>query len=372
MAWFDGLPPGSPAFRIAASQNEKIRVVAGPGTGKSFAMKRRVARLRSGIAPARILAVTFTRVAAEDLHRELVGMNVPGCDQLQGTTLHSLALRCLMRNHVLAATGRTPRPLNGFELEPLVSDLTGAHRGKRIVKQMKQAFEAAWARLQHEEPGYVQDRDDARFATDLVSWLRFHQAMMVGEVIPHLYEYLRSNPACDERTEFTHILVDEFQDLNKVEQAVIDHLSDGADVCIVGDDDQSIYSFKHAHPEGIRDWIVENPQADDVNLSECRRCPIRVAEIANSLIQHNQLRIVPRALVPLAINGEGVVRILQYRDLAAEVAGVAQLISAAGRRRLSAGRHIGSRAAGSDWDTHISGAASSWSRRAVLLRGGGA
>src|SRR5262245_29619898 len=132
MAWSDGLPPGTPAFRIAASQNGKIRVVAGPGTGKSFAMKRRVARLlESGTEPARILPVTFTRVAAEDLHRELVGMNVPGCGQLQGTTLHSLALRFLTRNHVLAAIGRVARPLNEFELEPLIGDLMGDHGGKR-------------------------------------------------------------------------------------------------------------------------------------------------------------------------------------------------------------------------------------------------
>ena len=100
MAWSDGLAVEGQAYQIAASANEKIRVVAGPGTGKSFAMKRRVARLlENGVAAARVLPVTFTRVAAEDLHRELVGMGVPGCDQLRGQTLHSLAMRMLMRNH---------------------------------------------------------------------------------------------------------------------------------------------------------------------------------------------------------------------------------------------------------------------------------
>jgi ATP-dependent exoDNAse (exonuclease V) beta subunit len=79
MPWSDGLVAGTPAYNIASSTNARIRVVAGPGTGKSFAMKRRVARLlEAGTNPAAILPVTFTRVAAEDLHRELVGMNVPG------------------------------------------------------------------------------------------------------------------------------------------------------------------------------------------------------------------------------------------------------------------------------------------------------
>jgi DNA helicase II / ATP-dependent DNA helicase PcrA len=124
MPWSDDLPTETPGHTIAASVNARIRVVPGPGTGKTFAMKRRVARLlENAVDPGVILPVTFTRVAAEDLHRELVGMGVPGCDALNGVTLHSLALRLLLRNHVLAATGRTARPLNEYEVEPLIADL---------------------------------------------------------------------------------------------------------------------------------------------------------------------------------------------------------------------------------------------------------
>lgn len=329
MPWSDGLAAGSPAYQIASSTNLRVRVVAGPGTGKSFAMKRRVARLlEQGIAPASILPVTFTRVAAEDLHRELVSMDVAGSDGLTGVTLHSLAMRMLMRNHVLGATGRVPRPLNDFELEPLICDLMGAHGGKKAVKKFKQAHEAAWARLQHEQPGYVLDPADVAFQQDLLNWLRFHRAMLIGEVIPQLYQYLRNNPAAQERSEFQHILVDEYQDLNRAEQSVIELLSDHAHVCIVGDDDQSIYSFKHAHPDGIREWLVANAGADDLGLDDCRRCPTRVVQMANSLIGHNQIRPVPRALVPLPANGPGDVRIIQYQSLANEVNGVANIIAA--------------------------------------------
>lgn len=328
MSWSDGLAPGSPAYLIAASTNDRVRVLAGPGTGKSFAMKRRVARLlEDGWAPAVILPVTFTKVAAEDLHRELVGMGVPGCEDLDGVTLHSLALRVLMRNHVLAATGRKPRPLNDFELEPLFYDLMRTHGGKKSVKRKKQAYEAAWARLQHEDPGFIVEAEDRNFQNDMMGWLRFHDAMLIGEVIPLLYEYLRSNPTAPERSEYTHILVDEFQDLNRVEQAVLEMLADSANVCIVGDDDQSIYSFKHAHPEGILDWANSNLNADDLDLVDCYRCPTRVAEIANSLIRHNQLRSAPRFLNPMAANGAGDVRIIQYNDLDDEVAGVANTIA---------------------------------------------
>lgn len=328
MPWNDDLNPTTPAYHIASSSNTRIRVVAGPGTGKSFAMKRRVARLlENGISPDTILPVTFTRVAAEDLHRELVGMGVPGCDELEGVTLHSLALRMLMRNHVLGATGRVPRPLNEFELKPFVSDLMGSHGGKTSVKALKMAYEAAWARLQHQQPGYALSPADASFQADLLDWLRFHEAMLIGEVIPQLHSYLHSNPAAAERREYGHILVDEYQDLNRAEQGVVELISDAADVCIVGDDDQSIYSFKHAHPDGIREWLNVNAGADDLGLDECRRCPTRVVEIANSLIGHNTHRPVPRPLNPMAANGAGDVRIIQYRTIAHEVAGVADIVS---------------------------------------------
>jgi superfamily I DNA/RNA helicase len=291
-------------------------------------MKRRVARLlENGAAASAILPVTFTRVAAEDLHRELVGMGVPGCDDLEGVTLHSLALRILMRNHVLGATGRTPRPLNEFELEPLISDLMGAHGGKKAVKKLKTAYEAAWARLQHQQPGYALNAADMAFQNDLLSWLKFHEAMLIGEVIPQLHQYLHLNPSAAERSEYRHILVDEYQDLNRAEQGVIELISDAADVCIVGDDDQSIYSFKHAHPDGIREWLNTNHGADDLGLSECRRCPTRVVEMANSLIRYNVQRPVPRPLNPIPANGLGDVRVIQYRTITQEITGVAELVS---------------------------------------------
>jgi len=146
--------------------------------------------------------------------------------------------------------------------------------------------------------------------------------MLIGEVIPEAYRYLSTNPGAPERAEFNHILVDEFQDLNKAEQAVIELLSNAADVCIVGDDDQSIYSFKHAHPDGIRDWLVANAGADDLSLVNCQRCPTRVVDMANALIAHNVHRPVPRPLVSIPAKGPGDVSILQFPSLDREVVGI--------------------------------------------------
>jgi len=327
MPWSDNLAPGSPVYEIASCTNARLRVLAGPGTGKSFAMKLRVARLlETGVEASSILPVTFTRVAAEDLHRELVGMNVQGCAELEGRTLHSLAFKVLMSAHALTATGRTARPLNEFEIEPLLADLSGQHGGKRKVKKRIKAFEAAWARLQQDDPGYVQSAEDGALESDLIEWLRFHRSMLIGEAIPLVYHYLRNNPAAPICTEFSHVLVDEFQDLNKAEQGVLQLLGVNAEVCIVGDDDQSIYSFKHAHPEGIRQWLMANAGAADLELSQCRRCPTRIVVMANALIARNQDRPAPRVLTARLQNGPGEVDIIQYATLAGEVQGVVGII----------------------------------------------
>ena len=291
-------------------------------------MKRRVARLlESGAAPEHILAVTFTKVAAEDLHRELVQMDVEGSANLRATTLHSLALRALMRAHVLHATGRDPRPLNDFEKKPLEADLR-SFGGLRAIRKKIKAYESAWAREQHHLPGATLNPEDLAFEQSLLSWLRFHGAMLIGEVVPIFLEYLRQDPLAPERTEYQHVLVDEYQDLNRAEQELVELMAANSHISIVGDDDQSIYSFKYAHPEGIRTWSAGAvPPPADVAMNECKRCPMRVVRMANSLISRNVQRDDQRQLQPLEAKGEGFVRILRYPTVANETEGVANIVN---------------------------------------------
>ena len=326
MPWNDGLDPQSPAHGIAAATERFIRVVAGPGTGKSFAMKRRVARLlEEGANPKRILPVTFTNVAAEDLQREMLLVGVDGCEDIRGSTLHSLCLRILSLQNVLETLGRVPRPLNRFEVEPLLYDLPASFGDKRARNGRIRAYEAAWARLQHEDPGYPADPDDKAFETELIDWLKFHGGMLIGEIIPYAYQYLRDNPAAPERSLYDHVLVDEYQDLNKAEQGVIDLLATQAHLCIVGDDDQSLYSFKFAHPAGIREFQTTHQGTVDHAVSECRRCPTAVVGMVNALIARNKDRDV-RQLVPRQENGTGVVEITQYDTLSNEAIGIAEYV----------------------------------------------
>lgn len=109
MAWDDGLQ-GS-ALEIAQTTDNPLRVMAGPGTGKTFALKRRVTRLlEEGIDPRRLLVITFTRTAAADLVRELHAIGIPGCQEVVASTLHAFCFALLSRRDRLPGqSDTTPR-----------------------------------------------------------------------------------------------------------------------------------------------------------------------------------------------------------------------------------------------------------------------
>jgi DNA helicase-2/ATP-dependent DNA helicase PcrA len=160
-----------------------------------------------------------------------------------------------------------------------------------------------------------------------LSWLRFHRAILIGELVPEALRFLRNNPQCEERTAFDHVIVDEYQDLNKAEQVLVDLLTGGQAIAIVGDVDQSIYRFRHANPEGIQTFNVSHPGTHDEFLDECRRCPTRVVTIADHLIGHNypepSLRLRPCPGNPL-----GVIHIVQWDSIADEASGLAEYVRA--------------------------------------------
>lgn len=338
MSWSDGL--SGTHLDIAQSTADRLRVMAGPGTGKSFAMKRRIARLveEEGVDPSWILAVTFTRTAAADLKNELHSLGIPNCEKIAAGTLHAFCFKLLMQQEVFDALGRVPRgaltllksKVYQFELAPMLEDIKplGAFGGKREMSKRVLAFEAAWARLQHEAPGWPLDPIDQQFNRALRDWLVFHQGMLVGELIPEALRFVRNNPASPALGRYTHIVVDEYQDLNRAEQELIDLLARGKSLSIVGDIDQSIYRFRHANPEGIEEFSTRHPGTEDWDLDVCRRCRQEIVEVADAVIKHNYAASVEHRLLPLLPpDGAATIRVLQWPSLHEEAAGVAQYIA---------------------------------------------
>jgi superfamily I DNA/RNA helicase len=280
---------------------------------------RRIARLlETGTAPDKILAVTFTRTAANDLVEKLGALGVPGAHQVAAKTLHSLSFGILSRASVFQILGRTARPLMDYERDTLVCDLQDQFGGKRAVNALIEAFEAYWARLQHQQPGFPNNPVEQAFSHALRDWLVFHQAMLIGEVVPLALDFVTHNPLHPDIPRFDHVLADEYQDLNRADQALIDAIAGNALVSVVGDEDQSIYGFRNAHPEGIVEYPTTHLHTHDELLNECRRCPTTIVNIANSLIGHNQ-RLAPKQLLPFGQNPAGHIYIVQHPTVAEEI-----------------------------------------------------
>ena len=212
MSWNSGLT--GPHLNIAAFSGTPLRVMAGPGTGKTFALMRRIARLlQNGVPPQSILAVTFTRTAASDLLDQLNALGSAGANNVRSSTLHSISFSILSKNSVFQATNRVARPLLQFETNCLISDLAISHGGRRAAAKFLSAFETAWATMQHQQPGWPQQADQQDFHRDLIAWLTEHQSMLIGELVPLALDFVRRNPASPDASAFEHVLVDEYQDL---------------------------------------------------------------------------------------------------------------------------------------------------------------
>lgn len=328
MAWNDGIEIDSPAYNLAASDAATIRAVAGPGSGKSFAIKKRILRLlEAGVSPDTILAITFTRTAAHDLKTEISSLGIEGASDVHSRTLHSHALRILMSEGVLEQTGRNPRMIIDHEQKPILRDLDRPEFGNvRDKEQLLSGYLAAWARLQQDNPGFNQTPIEGDFRTDLLNWFAEHSGILVGEVIPIVIDFLRNNPAVPFIGEYSYILVDEFQDLNKSEQEFIRLIRGDSNLVIVGDDDQSIYGFKYAHPQGIQQINELFGEFQDVPFDVCRRCPTLVTKMASELISKNPNRTLG-ILNHFEENPDGQVDIVQWTDYESELIGIADFIS---------------------------------------------
>ena len=324
--WYEGL--SEPHLGIAGSSARRIAVLAGPGTGKtSLGLMRRVMRLlQEGVPGERILLISFTRTAARDLRDKISELGVNGSDSVRATTLHSYCFELLQREAVLEITGRVPRTLLDHEVDIMLRDIGGDYGNIRERRALLKAYEAGWARGVEDHPGLAVIPNDREFERDLIYWLMHHRCMLIGEVIPIAYDFLRNNPANDEIKRYDHILVDEYQDLNTIEQQMVLLLSsdERASWIVAGDDDQSIYGFRYANPEGIQ-RVSADSNVQTFEIHRCGRSPKKIVSVANSLIRQAPGRDKPDLEATRTDNGS--LSIIQWASLDDEVEGIAAAIA---------------------------------------------
>ncbi len=328
MAWNEGLSPEQEV--VARHIGSHGRLLAGPGTGKTRTLTGRIIYLieELQVASSDILAVTFTRVAASEL-RSRVSRLLGGDMVPQIVTLHSFALSTILRR---GAGSRLPSPIriaDDYEERWIIQEdfkqylnLGNLSEVRDLIAQLS----ADWETLAADGDGW-----ERRFPSPLFlgAW-REHRKIygytLRAELVYQLKLALEEGEihlvGCPSR-----VLIDEYQDLNSCDLAVVKSLSrSGAELYVAGDDDQSIYGFRYANPEGIRRFTTEYEGAVDLSLTECHRCAENILSIGLYVARQD----THRAEKPLAPNreiGAGEVHLLRFEDYAEEATGLASIAS---------------------------------------------
>lgn len=292
----------------AQDANSRVRLIAGPGSGKSRTILMRLRHLVSqGVPPNGIYVISFTRASAVDLRTRVTNeFNGAGLALAGGqiaanvSTMHSLALKLLANANLLAGTYPAPPVVldrwqqeNVFDEEFSVTANVTAKRAREV----RAAYDAHWQTLaalnilggatpptQTEQNAFTSYYPTAK---------SLYSCLLPGEVVRScVVEIMQGSITSSHLPGLKHLIVDEYQDLNNCDQQFVEHIATfGADVFIAGDDDQSVYSFRHAAPDGIISYPSNHPNAVSHNLQHCFRCTTSVLSAAQSLIMHNPGRI---------------------------------------------------------------------------------
>lgn len=333
MAWDSNLLP---AQRIAASHaGRHARLLAGPGTGKTLTLTRRVLYLVEELDcdPRDIVALTFTRAAAAELRGRVDSelSRRPEDKELRRrpriSTLHSYALRQIIRNsHIIDALPRPLRILDDFEerhflLEDLKSML-GLTKVAEVASLINR-LAMDWQTLTVEEADWEKKFVSPKF---LGAW-REHREIygytLRAELVYQLKKGLELRDDFDLEGPPDYLLVDEYQDLNRCDLAIVASIADlGAEVYAAGDDDQSIYGFRGGHPAGIRRFPEDFDPNKSLDLDVCKRCDELILDWALFVARQDHERLEKPLSFEAGREG-GVVALIRFSDQDEEASGVA-------------------------------------------------
>jgi DNA helicase II / ATP-dependent DNA helicase PcrA len=286
----DGLNPEQ--RRAAEAVRGPVCILAGAGSGKTTTITRRIAQqvVTGAFAPGQILAVTFTDKAAGELRSRLAALGVDG---VRASTFHAAALRQL--RHFAPEELGSILPSKALPLRRIANGLPGAFRFRAAADL---ATEIEWAKNRRIPPSaYRQNaRDrDTPLPLDLMHGvyqeyeLRKAQEGLLDfedllERAIRLFE--RDERACETfHAQYRAFTVDEYQDVNLLQQSLLDlWLDDRDELCVVGDDYQSIYAFTGAGPKHLLAMPARFAGATVVRLEENYRSTPQVLALANRLV----------------------------------------------------------------------------------------
>ncbi|MGE4328905.1 UvrD-helicase domain-containing protein [Diaphorobacter sp.] len=285
-------------------------ILAGAGSGKTRVLTTRIAwLLQNGQAtPGGILAVTFTNKAAKEMVARLTAMLPVNVRGMWIGTFHGLCNRLLRAHHKAAGLAQTFQILDTQDQLSAIKRLCKQHNvdDERFPPKQLQYFIAGCKEEGRRPRDVVASDPDTRKKVELYQLYedqcQREGVVDFGELMLRSYELLRDNDPirAHYQRRFAHILVDEFQDTNRLQYLWLKQLAGDevngrfeahGSVIAVGDDDQSIYAFRGARVGNMQDFVREFNVRHQIKLEQNYRSYSNILDSANALISHNSRRL---------------------------------------------------------------------------------
>ncbi|MGB3772954.1 MAG: ATP-dependent DNA helicase UvrD2 [Rhodococcus sp. (in: high G+C Gram-positive bacteria)] len=342
----EGLDPDQSAAVLAP--RGPVCVLAGAGTGKTRTITRRISHLVADghVKPSQVLAVTFTARAAGEMRERLRALGIQGSQgQVQARTFHAASMRQLkyfwpqvvgntewrLLDRKFGVVGQAASAAGASTSTDSVRDLAGEIEWAKASLIAPEDYASTVARLRRDTPtdadrvaavydGYEQlkNRDPDAVLLDFDDLL-LHTAAALENSVAVAQEF---------RERYRCFVVDEYQDVTPLQQRVLDAwLGDRDDLTVVGDANQTIYSFTGASPRFLLDFSRRFPDATVVRLERDYRSTPQVVGLANKVIGAARGRIAGTRLQLVGQRSAGPEpTFVEYDDEASEAAGVARTV----------------------------------------------
>ena len=292
--------------------NEPSLIIAGAGSGKTRVLTTRIAyMLAQGVQPHTILALTFTNKAAREMRERIEQMVGPQSKYIRMGTFHSVFSRILRDNAEVLGYPQTYtiyEPNDSKNLLKTIIKERGLNDDKykpnfliSRISMAKNSLITPGAYLQNTmfatEDRQMQIPEFGNIYAEYCRRCKLNGAMDFDDLLLQTNFLFRDHPEVLRRyqEQFQYLLVDEYQDTNYAQYIIIRRLAQlHSRVCVVGDDAQSIYSFRGAKIENILSFQRDYPQAQVFKLEQNYRSTRTIVEAANSVIDHNSRRLKKR------------------------------------------------------------------------------
>ena len=286
--------------KAAETLSGPVLILAGAGSGKTRTITYRIANLiENGVAPWRILALTFTNKAAREMKERVARLVGADVEEMWLGTFHSVCVRILRRDIEKIGYQRSFSIYDEDDQQRVIKDgLKALHydESKLPPREIRAKISDAKNRMLNPDEWFRESPRDFR-SQQIHDVMRYYEerlhnanALDFDDLLLCTLQLFVEHPPVLEyyRQKFSHVHVDEYQDTNLAQYTFVRLLTqDSRNLCVVGDDDQSIYGWRGADIRNILDFENDFPDATVIKLEQNYRSTANILDAANQVIAHN-------------------------------------------------------------------------------------